>query len=67
MRSRRLAAARLQRTARRRRAIGAILILLGMLLWVIAPLSLQLFNSFLGAIFGGVLVGGGVFLITTSV
>ena len=67
MRSRRQAAARLRRTARPRRALGMILILLGMLLWVIATLSLTPFKPSLGVVFGGALVVGGIILITTSV
>jgi hypothetical protein len=66
MRSRRLAAARLRKTARPRRALGTILVLLGMLLWVIAALSLIPFMPFLGVISGGALVVGGVILIVTS-
>jgi hypothetical protein len=64
MRSRRAAAARLQRTARPRRALGTILIFLGMLLWVIATLSFIPFKPPLGVISGGVLVVGGIVLIT---
>lgn len=67
IRSRRQAAARLRRTARPRRALGIILILLGMLLWVIATLSLTPFKPSLGVVFGGALVVGGIILITTSV
>jgi uncharacterized membrane protein HdeD (DUF308 family) len=67
MRSRRLAAARLRRTARLRRAIGAILILLGMLVFVIAFLSRVPLNAYLEVIVGGVLAVVGVFLITTAV
>jgi hypothetical protein len=44
-----------------------ILILLGMLLWVIATLSLTPFKPSLGVVFGGALVVGGIILITTSV
>jgi uncharacterized membrane protein len=61
--SRRLTAAWLQRIARLRRILGTILILLGILLWVTATLSLIPFEPSLGVISGGVLVVGGVFLI----
>jgi hypothetical protein len=67
MRSRRLAAARLRKTARLRRLLGTILVLLGVLLWVTATLSLIPFKPFLGVIFGGALVVGGTFLIANSV
>jgi hypothetical protein len=63
MRSRRLAAARLLRTARLRRTLGTILISLGLLVWVIAVLPL-ISEPSLGVISGGVLVMGGVVLIT---
>jgi uncharacterized membrane protein len=64
MRSRRAVVARLQRTARSRKVIGTTLILLGILLWVTATLSLIRFEQSLGVISGGVLVVGGVVLIT---
>ena len=67
MRSRRLAAARLRRTARLRRAGGTILVLVGMLLWVIAILSPIPFEPSLWVISGGALVVGGIILIATSV
>jgi len=67
MRSRRLAAARLLRTARFRRAGGTILVLLGTLLWVIAILSPIPFEPSLWVISGGALVVGGIILIATSV
>jgi hypothetical protein len=67
MRSRRLAAARLRKTARPRRALGTILVLLGMLLWVIAALSSVPLEGSLGVISGGALVAGGIILIVTSV
>jgi hypothetical protein len=57
----------LRRTARPRRALGTILVLLGMLLWMIATLSLIPFEPSLGIISGGMLVVGGVILIATSV
>jgi hypothetical protein len=67
MRSRRLAAARLRKTARLRRTLGTILVLLGVLLWVTAIFSLIPFKPSLGVIFGGALVTGGIILISTSV
>lgn len=63
MLSRRLTAAWLQRTARSRRILGTILILLGIFLWVTAILSLISFEPSLGVISGEMLVVGGVVLI----
>jgi uncharacterized membrane protein len=65
MRSRRAVAARLQRTARSRKVTGTILIILGIVLWVAATLSLIRFEPSLGVISSGVLVAGGVVLIAT--
>jgi hypothetical protein len=67
MKSRHLAAARLRKTARLRRALGTILVVLGVLLWTIATLSLIPFKPSLGVIFGGALAVGGIILIATSV
>jgi hypothetical protein len=66
MRSRRVAAERLRRTARPRRILGTILIALGMIAWVTAAI-LPPHERFLGIIAGGALVVGGIILITTSV
>ena len=65
MRSRRLTAEKLKRIARPLRIMGIILILLGLFLWVTAALSLIPLPPF-GVIFGGVLVAGGITLITAS-
>ena len=67
MRSRRLAAARLRITARLRRILGTILVILGMILWVVSALSLIPFEPSLGVIFGAALVAGGIVVIATSI
>ena len=67
MRSRRGAAARWAKTARLRRSVAVCLLLLGMLLWLVAALSLVPFTPALGVIAGGVMVVAGVILIVTSI
>jgi hypothetical protein len=61
--SRHRAVSRLRLTGRPRRALGTILVLSGMLLWVIATLSLISVEASLGVISGGTLVVGGIVLI----
>jgi len=65
MRSRHLAAERWLRTARPRRILGIVLVVVGMLLWGIAVIPSPLGGS-LGVISGGALVAGGIILIATS-
>jgi hypothetical protein len=67
MRRRRAKAARWARTARLRRALAVGFLLVGMLVWLVAALSLLPFPPALGVIAGGVVVVAGVILIATSV
>jgi hypothetical protein len=68
MRSRRLRAEWLGRTARLRRIIGALLIFGGTLLWGVGvAAALPVRERYFGVIVGGALVVLGIVLIATSV
>lgn len=67
MRSRRAAAARWARTARLRRIVAGVLVPVGVLLWLVAAMSLAPFPPALAVVAGGVIVVAGIVLITTSV
>jgi uncharacterized protein YjeT (DUF2065 family) len=66
MRSRRAVAKRLLKTARPRRIIGTVLVVLGTIAWVSA-IFLPVRERSLAIIFGGASVAAGIILITTSV